>query len=146
MSQFAISRQAMNVKPSIQVPPGRIDDYVGERIRERRTELGLTQEELGRALKISYQQVQKYETAANRVSAGRLYELSRELDVDVSYFFEGFDDGRPAGPLPHGGHNRAAIDLVRNFMEIGNEDLRTSIGALLKAIKDQQDRKAHGGG
>ena len=64
----------------------RIDNYVGERIRERRTELGRTQEELGRALKISYQQVQKYETAANRVSAGRLYELARELEVDVSYF------------------------------------------------------------
>lgn len=117
----------------------RIDDYVGERIRERRTELGRTQEELGQALKISYQQVQKYETAANRVSAGRLYELARELEVDVAYFFEGFEAGQPGKPMVHGGHNRAAIDLVRNFMEIGDEDVRTSIGALLKAIKDQQE-------
>jgi len=119
----------------------RVDDHVGERIRERRTELGRTQEELGRALSISYQQVQKYETAANRVSAGRLYELARELEVDIAYFFEGFDRDRPETPMPHGGHNRAAIDLVRNFMEIANEDVRTSLGALLKAIRDQQEAR-----
>ncbi len=116
----------------------RVDDHVGERIRERRTELGRTQEELGRALAISYQQVQKYETAANRVSAGRLYELARELEVDIAYFFEGYDEDAAARPLPHGGHNRAAIDLVRNFMDIGNEEVRATVGALLKAIKDQQ--------
>jgi transcriptional regulator with XRE-family HTH domain len=141
MSQFAQAQESMNGQNS--VTARRIDNYVGERIRERRTELGRTQEELGRALKISYQQVQKYETAANRVSAGRLYELAHELEVDVSYFFEGFEAGQPGKPMVHGGHNRAAIDLVRNFMEIGNEDLRTSIGALLKAIKDQEEsRKA----
>ena len=53
-------------------PERTIDDYVGERIRQRRTELGQTQEELGKLLNLSYQQVQKYETGANRVSAGRL--------------------------------------------------------------------------
>ncbi len=141
MSQIARA-DANRAAPTSPMPTARrIDDHVGERIRERRTELGRTQEELGRALKISYQQVQKYETAANRVSAGRLYELAQELEVDVAYFFESFDDGRPDKPMPHGGHNRAAIDLVRNFMEIGNEDVRTSIGALLKAIKDQQARR-----
>ena len=141
MSQIAQAGMTGTVSSSPPATARRIDDYVGERIRERRTELGRTQEELGRALKISYQQVQKYETAANRVSAGRLYELARELDVDVSYFFEGFDSGEETRPMPHGGHNRAAIDLVRNFMDIGNEDVRTSLGALLKAIKDQQDRR-----
>ena len=119
----------------------RVDDHVGERIRERRTELGRTQEELGRALGISYQQVQKYETAANRVSAGRLYELSRELEVEISYFFDGYEEGAPGKPMPHGGHNRAAIDLVRNFMEIGNEEVRATLGALLKAIRDQQETR-----
>jgi len=144
MSQIAQAGMNRTVSASPPATARRIDDYVGERIRERRTELGRTQEELGRALKISYQQVQKYETAANRVSAGRLYELACELEVDISYFFEGFDGGEEARPMPHGGHNRAAIDLVRNFMDIGNEDLRTSIGALLKAIKDQQDRRKSG--
>ena len=55
----------------------RVDAHVGGRIRDRRTGLGLTQEHLANALNISYQQVQKYETGANRVSAGRLYEISK---------------------------------------------------------------------
>ncbi|HEV2562986.1 MAG TPA: helix-turn-helix transcriptional regulator [Rhizomicrobium sp.] len=138
MTQIAQTRQTAGLPAAKIVPGRRADDYVGERIRERRTELGLTQEELGRALKISYQQVQKYETAANRVSAGRLYELARELNVGIAYFFEGFDSAQQGVPMPHGGHNRAAIDLVRNFLEIKDEDLRASIGSLLKAVRDHQ--------
>jgi transcriptional regulator with XRE-family HTH domain len=138
MSHLVQAQESMNAENS--PTARRVDDHVGERIRERRTELGRTQEELGRALAISYQQVQKYETAANRVSAGRLYELARELEVEISYFFEGYEEDAAVRPMPHGGHNRAAIDLVRNFMEIANEDVRASVGALLKAIKDQQDR------
>lgn len=140
MAQLIQARDAASAPHSSKGAGRRVDDYVGERIRQRRTELGLTQEELGRALNISYQQVQKYETAANRVSAGRLYELSRELDVAVGYFFEGFDKTRPDMPLPHGGHNRAAIDLVRNFMDIRDEDVRASLGGLLKAIREHQDK------
>ena len=116
----------------------RVDDHVGERIRARRTELGLTQEELARQLSISYQQVQKYETGANRISAGRLYEIALELDVGASYFFEGFDSGRMTPHMPHGGHNRAAIDLVRNFQEIHDESLRSAVTNLLKAMRDKQ--------
>ncbi|HIF09166.1 MAG TPA: XRE family transcriptional regulator, partial [Sneathiellales bacterium] len=62
----------------------RVDEHVGERIRHLRTTLGLTQEQLSSALGISYQQIQKYETGANRVSAGRLYEIAMELDVEPS--------------------------------------------------------------
>lgn len=114
----------------------RVGDYVGERIRTRRTELGLTQEELARRLSISYQQVQKYETGANRISAGRLYEIAQTLATEVSYFFEGFDSERAAGQLAHGGHNRASIELVRNFQEIEQENLRAAVATLLKAIRD----------
>lgn len=117
-----------------------IDNHVGERIRVRRTELGLTQEDLARQLSISYQQVQKYETAANRVSAGRLYEIARELRVDVSYFFDAFDGAKENGAMVHGGHNRAAIDLVRNFQEIKDENLRSAVTSLLKAMRDQSIR------
>jgi len=124
-----------------ETPPGaRIDFHVGERIRMRRTELGLTQEELARQLLISYQQVQKYETGANRISAGRLFEVAQELGVGIAYFFDGFDSGREAARLPHGGHNRAAIDLVRNFQEIRDENLRAALTGLLKAMRDQQAR------
>jgi transcriptional regulator with XRE-family HTH domain len=113
-----------------------VGDHVGERIRIRRTELGLTQEDLARQLAISYQQVQKYETGANRISAGRLYEIAIKLTTDVSYFFEGFDAARASGQMEHGGHNRAAIELVRNFHEIKDENLRSAVTNLLKALKD----------
>ena len=117
-----------------------IDRHVGECIRRRRAELGLTQEDLGSTLEVSYQQIQKYETGANRISAGRLYEVARALNVDMSYFFDGFDGAQPASPLPHGGHNRAAIELVRNFLEIKDETLRMAVATLLRVLRDQQMR------
>ena len=123
-------------KPDV---PG-VDRHVGERIRHRRAEMGLTQEDLGRVLAISYQQIQKYETGANRISAGRLFEVSRALMVDVSYFFDGYDDAKPAATLPHGGHNRAAIELVRNFLELRDETLRSAVTTLMRALREQQAR------
>jgi len=113
----------------------RVDDYVGARIRLRRTLLGLTQEQLAVALSISYQQVQKYETGTNRVSAGRLYELANILDTTVAYFFDGLDPAVGPAELPHGGRNRIAIDLVRNFLEISNEDQRAALANLVKTLR-----------
>lgn len=112
----------------------RVDAYVGERIRDRRTSLGLTQEHLASALQISYQQVQKYETGANRVSAGRLFELARILDIDVSYFFDGLNEQAEVSPLDHGGKNRSAIELVRNFAAIENQTVRAALSGLVKTI------------
>ena len=119
----------------------RIDQHVGERIRARRTELGLTQEQLAEALNVSYQQVQKYETGANRISAGRIFELARKLRVDVSYFFEGLPLDTPAEqvPLEHGGRQRSAIELVRKFAQIDDPQVRSAIAALVKALVDRQD-------
>jgi transcriptional regulator with XRE-family HTH domain len=116
-------------------PGRRIDDHVGARIRLRRTLLGMTQEQLAAALGISYQQIQKYETGANRVSAGRLFEIGQKLESDVSYFFEGLDPAMATQALPHGGRNRIAIDLVRNFMEIADEDQRSALANLVKTLK-----------
>lgn len=65
-----------------------IDVHVGQRIRQRRTLLGLSQEKLGEAIGLTFQQVQKYERGANRVSSSRLFDLSEILGVTVSYFFE----------------------------------------------------------
>ena len=67
----------------------RIDHYVGEKIKERRTMLGLRQEDIARELGITYQQLQKYEKGLNRVSAGKLYMLGEILGVEVSYFYQG---------------------------------------------------------
>ena len=112
----------------------RVDAHVGERIRDRRTSLGLTQEHLANALQISYQQVQKYETGANRVSAGRLFELARTLDIDVGYFFEGLNEQTDVAPLDHGGKNRSAIELVRNFAAIEDQTVRAALSGLVKTI------------
>jgi transcriptional regulator with XRE-family HTH domain len=115
----------------------RIDAHVGERIRLRRTEFGLTQEQLAEALDVSYQQIQKYETGANRVSAGRILEIARKLGVDVGYFFEGLSDDDPRLPLEHGGRQRAAIELVRKFGQIKDPDVRAAIAGLVKTIVDR---------
>ena len=72
--------------------PNSVDIHVGNRVRQRRTLLGLSQERLASALDLTFQQVQKYERGANRIGAGRLFQLARALDVPVNYFFEDLDD------------------------------------------------------
>lgn len=118
----------------------RIDQHVGERIRLRRTELGLTQEQLADALNVSYQQIQKYETGANRISASRIFEMARKLGVEMSYFFHDFslDDRGDPLPLEHGGRQRSAIELVRKFAQIDDPHVRAAIAGLVKAIVDHQ--------
>lgn len=68
-----------------------VDVHVGQKIRRRRWMTGMTQKQLGDAVGIKFQQIQKYETGSNRVSASRLFEISQALDVPVSYFFEMID-------------------------------------------------------
>ena len=69
-----------------------VDTHVGQRVRIRRTILGMSQEKLGEAIGLTFQQVQKYERGANRISAGTLYRLSQVLNIPVSYFFDGYED------------------------------------------------------
>lgn len=116
-----------------------IDKHVGERIRQRRTMLGMTQDDLASALGVSYQQVQKYETAANRISAGRLYEIARQLGVGVSFLFDGFDSQQLASageaqPMPHGGRMRATIDVAQHFSGISDAEVRAAIASLIKTL------------
>src|SRR4051812_37905868 len=75
--------------------PNPVDLYVGGRIRMRRRSLGVSQEKLADDLGLTFQQVQKYERGANRVSASKLYEIARSLQTPVAFFFEGLND--PAG-------------------------------------------------
>lgn len=70
-----------------------VDINVGQRVRRRRWMLGMTQQQLGEAVGIKFQQIQKYETGMNRVSASRLYDIATALDVPVSFFFEGISAG-----------------------------------------------------
>jgi transcriptional regulator with XRE-family HTH domain len=115
-----------------------IDQHIGERIRLRRTERGLTQEQLAAALDVSYQQVQKYETGANRISAGRIYQLARKLGVEVGYFFDGLPDADSLPPLEHGGRQRAAIELVRKFAQIEDPEVRAAIAGLVKTLVERE--------
>src|ERR1043166_2099115 len=80
-------------RPRIETP-NPVDIQVGARLRLRRNMLGLSQEKLGEAIGLTFQQVQKYERGANRIGASRLHELSRVLDVPVSFFFDDTDPVR----------------------------------------------------
>ncbi len=80
--------------------PNPVDTHVGQRVRTRRRLLGISQERLAEALGLTFQQVQKYERGANRISASKLYEIARFLASPVSYFFEGLTD--PTAASRHG--------------------------------------------
>lgn len=117
----------------------KVDNQVGRQIRKRRNMLGLTQEQLGDALGISYQQVQKYETAANRVSAGRLFEIAARLDTEISFFFAGLDPALDATPIAHGGKTRSTVELVRSFSGIGDSVVRAAVVGLVKDLSVKDD-------
>lgn len=121
----------------------KVDVHVGERLRERRSLMGYTQESLASQLKLSHQQVQKYETGANRISAGRLYELASTLGVGVSYFFEGFDEDSPVVEPKHGGTNRSAIEIAQNFSEIKDPTVKSTLSSLVKLLA-QHERERQG--
>jgi transcriptional regulator with XRE-family HTH domain len=128
-----------------------VDEHVGERIRRRRAELGLTQEHLAVSLGISYQQVQKYETGANRISAGRLYQIARRLEIPVGMFFEGIaaagpaDEGdalaAPENQAPAGaGANRVTIEAARNFAAIVDPSVRAALSNLIRSLAEESRR------
>ena len=72
--------------------PHPVDRYVGRRVADRRISMGFNQSDLGRALGLTFQQVQKYEKGSNRISSSKLWDISQFLDVDVAYFFEGLSE------------------------------------------------------
>lgn len=111
---------------------GKIERHVGRRIRERRILLGLTQQRLAEMIGVTYQQAHKYERGINRVSAGRLYELAQALDVEVGYFFEGFDAGRADEQMPD--RQRMSLDVARNFSRIRDERSREALAQLCRVM------------
>ena len=75
--------------------PHPVDRHVGRRVCEKRISLGYNQSDLGRALGLTFQQIQKYEKGANRISASKLWDISRFFKVDIAYFFDGLTGGQP---------------------------------------------------
>lgn len=116
--------------------PEAVDLHVGSRIRLRRTLMGWSQSELGKALRVTFQQIQKYERGSNRVSASTLYRIASALDVPVSFFFDDLPDGTKLPP-PHGTDElplgRESLELLRNYYGV-NEDVRRNVYDLLKAL------------
>ena len=121
-----------------------VDEYVGRRIRQRRLELGLSQGELAKALGITFQQIQKYENGTNRVSAGRLFNMARHLDVTLDYFFEGL--GLPAARQPtldmSFRHDKQVIALVRKFIQISDDGARSALVSLVGAMAEASQAKS----
>lgn len=107
-----------------------VDIHVGKRIRHRRWMLGVTQQQLAESVGIKFQQIQKYETGANRVSASRLWDMSASLSVDVSFFFEGLSkDGQEEGAeatemVGDLLTDREALELVRSYYAIPENQRR----------------------
>ncbi len=132
--------------------PSPIDVHVGTRIRLRRTLLGMSQERLGEALGLTFQQVQKYERGVNRVGASRLFDLSRVLDVPISFFFDDMPDnlstafGAPPGRRPPGAldsgdssadealNRRETLELVRAYYRITDPSVRKRVFDLIKSM------------
>jgi len=96
-----------------------VDIHVGKRIRHRRWMIGLTQQQLADKVGIKFQQIQKYETGMNRVSASRLWDISETLGVEISFFFEGLSEGATAAPAQADMMaEKEALDLVRSYYAI----------------------------
>ena len=116
-----------------------IDTMVGDRIRRRRILLGFTQDQLGEALGISYQQIQKYETGANRVSAGRLFQIAERLQTHVGWFFEGVGEQVSENDDEDMSSPRHVIELVRGFSRISEDKLRMAVLSLVRAMADSPE-------
>src|SRR5260221_8694906 len=107
----------------------RVDTHVGSRIRLRRTIVGMSQEKLGKAIGVTFQQVQKYERGVNRVSAGMLWRLGQALDVPVPFFFEDFAAGETQQPVADDQvmMRRETLELVQAYYRITDPALRRAI-------------------
>jgi len=102
-----------------------IDLHLGKRLRRRRCILGMTQQHLASAIGVTFQQIQKYESAANRISAYRLWQLSEALEVPVSYFFDGLTGGTEDRVHPTSGSRellltKETVDLVHAYYQLGD--------------------------
>ncbi len=119
--------------------PSDVDRHIGTRIRARRTAIGMSQEKLGEALGLTFQQVQKYEKGTNRVGSGRLVEVGRALGVPVQYFFEGL----PEQPEARSSTERAlgkvtstseGIRLIEAFAKVDDIHLQRRVVDLVETV------------
>ena len=117
-----------------------VDEHVGKRLRQRRWLVGMTQQQLAEHVGIKFQQIQKYETGANRVSASRLWDIASTLDVSINFFFDGLQaekgvkiqsDAMPSDLMG----DKEALDLVRSYYAIP-ENQRRRLFDLARVLSD----------
>lgn len=127
--------------------PDEIDVHVGSRLRIRRTLLGVSQEKLAGAIGLTFQQIQKYERGLNRISAGRLFQFSRILDIPVTYFYENMGaDALGASDNDQDGfsydvglardvlESRETLELLRAYYSFEDENTRKDIVKFIKSM------------
>lgn len=150
---MALAETVTEPRAEREVRPSPIDVHVGTRIRLRRTLLGMSQERLGEALGLTFQQIQKYERGVNRVGASRLFDLSRVLDVPISFFFDDMPErlaasyGTQATRRAVGGfgessdgvddealHKRETLELVRAYYKITDPSVRKRVFELIRSL------------
>ena len=131
--------------------PKAVDAHVGSRVRLRRTLLGMSQEKLGQAVSLTFQQIQKYERGTNRIGSSRLYQFSQVLDVPVSFFFDDMP-AEVAGRAPGLGEGpaevfeteklarRETLELVRAYYRIPDPAVRKRVFELVKAVAGPRAR------
>ena len=139
-------------RPDREHRPSPIDVHVGGRVRLRRTLMGMSQERLGEALGLTFQQVQKYERGVNRIGASRLFNLARVLDVPIGFFFDDMPDAVGGGGGGMGArrsygladqqdgfddetlHRRETLELVRAYYRINDPSVRKRVFELIKSL------------
>ena len=127
--------------------PDSVDIHVGKRLRIRRSLLGLSQEKLAEKIGLTFQQVQKYERGVNRISAGRLYQFSKILDVNVDYFYEqakkndntashgmADNDQEEFGSDEDVLNNKETVNLIRAYYDIKDPEARKEVLRFIKAM------------
>ena len=141
MTRSLFSRQIIDEAVTKKTNP--IDAQVGNRVRIRRMLIGMSQEKLGDLLGLTFQQVQKYEKGINRIGAGRLYEISRILEVPVDFFYDGVgasSDGVPetSAPVMEFVSSSEGLQLSLAFMKIRDPKVRKRVLDLVKSLGEEE--------
>ena len=139
----------MDRKTELDHAPNPVDVHVGLQVRLRRKELKISQEKLAETLGLTFQQVQKYERGANRISASKLYEIARTLRVPMAWFFEGLSDpsegrgdGAPAPETASFAHEflltQEGIDLANLFPKVQPRRVRRRLVELVRSLAEEE--------
>ena len=147
-------------KPNKKILPGErgsnqphlVDIHVGQRVKLRRTLIGLTQAKLGESLGLTFQQIQKYERGANRVSASKLWQLGNVFNIPISFFFEkmsqtvrdsfpGYEGETAESNIPEENitlYRQQTLELVRTFSRLTDPTIRKRVIDIVRAIGESK--------